>query len=689
MFAMNKELELLHRVITPVAKGVSYIRDVFVDREDGRQEAFVLKIAPGSPVHVDATMPEDGQFGMQEPSRMAKASVPANGRLLAAFNADFFDMTNGIPFGPFAKGGVIYKDTMPPESRFFGILRDGSFLIGGMADLNQYRNELYAVVGCRDLLVDDDRLPTPVLEPNQNRHPRTAVGFDKEGALYFVVVDGRNPGVSHGLYLARFGVYLKFLGLSRAANLDGGGSSTFALRLPEGSELALMNMPADGCERVCANGIAVSTLMTPNGVCSHVSVTPQNPYVLPGAQLQLQAVAIDDSGSACSLPKDALFIVKSGKGCVTPEGCYTAPWEESDDVIALTADNRLLSETTIMVRVPTALQAGSVRVLSDNAVHSLAVHAQYRSMPMYSSGHCFDYQATGDAGTVDANGLLTTTSLGGRGDVRIAVKNHAQIACTQQLVVAYPPQLLDIFDAELPEIHHATGEIVKPFAYSARHGETVLFLSSENSAFAFSKTYAISHAPSAIGMWIRTDDGELPHATLCVQTGEAQQHSVFVKGEPSDSVWTYVEAPLTSQELVGAKRMTLTISFTGQKACYVDSLRAVFGYTDDDACRLSIRRVSMHKKNEDVLIKFTAYMGVEGYLPYEAPIDYKRARVILDDTEMTNLPGHYGINKGMGTVLLHNITVTPGKHRLRFCARDLMNNQCWYDEIIDTKDAPD
>lgn len=685
---MKNELELLHRVVTPVAKGVSYIHDVFVDCEDGRQEAFVLKIAPGSPVHIDAAMPDHGQFGMQEPSRMAKASVPAGGRLLAAFNADFFDMTNGVPFGPFMKGGTMYKEEMPATSRFFGMLRDGTPLIGGAADLNQYRDRLYAVVGCRDLLVDDGRLPAPVLEPNQSRHPRTAVGMDREGALYFVVVDGRNPGVSHGLYLARFGIYLKFLGLSRAANLDGGGSSTFALRHPEGEDLVLMNTPADGCERVCANGIAVSTLAAPDGVCSCVSVTPQNPYVLPGTQLQLQAIAIDNSGAACDLPQGAAFSLQSGKGRITPDGCYTAPWEAGDDVIMLMVGERKLSETTVMVRIPTELQAESVCVLPDHAAHSLTVQARYRSMPMHGNGHCFDYALTGDAGTVDANGLLTTGALGGRGKVRIAVKHHAEIACAQQLIVAYRPQLLDVFDAELPEIQHAVGEIVQPFAFSARHGEKALCLRGEGNTVVFSKTYTIPRTPSAVGMWMHTESGELPQAELQVRMGDKVVSSVFIKGEPSDSVWTYLEAPLSAGEMPECGCMTLSITLTGQTVCYIDSLRAVYGYIDDDVCRLTIRRVSMHKKNEDVLIKFTAYLGVEGYLPYEAPIDYRRVRVILDDTEMTNLPGHYGINKGMGTVLLHNITVTPGKHRVRFCARDLMNNQYWYDEVIDTKDAP-
>ena len=70
--------------------------------------------------------------------------------------------------------------------------------------------------------------------------PRTAIGFNAaKDKVYFVVVDGRNPGVSEGMTLAQLGDFMLYAGCYQALNLDGGGSSTIM-----GND-ALLNHPSD------------------------------------------------------------------------------------------------------------------------------------------------------------------------------------------------------------------------------------------------------------------------------------------------------------------------------------------------------------------------------------------------------------------------------------------------------------
>lgn len=78
------------------------------------------------------------------------------------------------------------------------------------------------------------------------RHPRTAVGsYVKDGRphLVFFVVDGRQPNHSMGMSLQELAQTLKEIGCTQALNLDGGGSSTFAVRDQ------VYNMPSDGKQR--------------------------------------------------------------------------------------------------------------------------------------------------------------------------------------------------------------------------------------------------------------------------------------------------------------------------------------------------------------------------------------------------------------------------------------------------------
>ncbi len=68
------------------------------------------------------------------------------------------------------------------------------------------------------------------------RHPRTAAGVSADGrTLILLVVDGRQPTHSIGVTLPELADLMIGLGAHDALNLDGGGSSTFIYRRPDGT----------------------------------------------------------------------------------------------------------------------------------------------------------------------------------------------------------------------------------------------------------------------------------------------------------------------------------------------------------------------------------------------------------------------------------------------------------------------
>jgi hypothetical protein len=58
-----------------------------------------------------------------------------------------------------------------------------------------------------------------------DKHPRTAMGYTKDGRLIVMVIQGRFPGIAEGATLEQEARMLKDLGCAEALNLDGGGSS--------------------------------------------------------------------------------------------------------------------------------------------------------------------------------------------------------------------------------------------------------------------------------------------------------------------------------------------------------------------------------------------------------------------------------------------------------------------------------
>ena len=59
----------------------------------------------------------------------------------------------------------------------------------------------------------------------EDKHPRTAMGYTKDGRLIVLCVQGRMPGIAEGASLTQQAQILKDLGCEEALNLDGGGSS--------------------------------------------------------------------------------------------------------------------------------------------------------------------------------------------------------------------------------------------------------------------------------------------------------------------------------------------------------------------------------------------------------------------------------------------------------------------------------
>ncbi|MEV4760092.1 phosphodiester glycosidase family protein [Micromonospora sp. NPDC049559] len=86
---------------------------------------------------------------------------------------------------------------------------------------------------------------------------RSSAGVSADGrTVYLVALDGRSA-VSKGLTIAELADLLRSFGADDAVNLDGGGSTTVAVRAPGESTVTARNSPSDGTERAVANGIGI------------------------------------------------------------------------------------------------------------------------------------------------------------------------------------------------------------------------------------------------------------------------------------------------------------------------------------------------------------------------------------------------------------------------------------------------
>lgn len=92
--------------------------------------------------------------------------------------------------------------------------------------------EATEIIGGAGLLARDGRIvddwSAEVFNPGfaEMRHPRTAIGTKRDGTIWLITVDGRQPGLSAGMTLVELRGFARRLGLVNVLNLDGGGSTT-------------------------------------------------------------------------------------------------------------------------------------------------------------------------------------------------------------------------------------------------------------------------------------------------------------------------------------------------------------------------------------------------------------------------------------------------------------------------------
>jgi Phosphodiester glycosidase len=135
----------------------------------------------------------------------------------------------------------------PPQGGYWSVWMDGSNRIsmGTISSEKELRSKgieaKWAVSGFRGILKDSKVL----VDPQEVRHPRTAVGLSADGHKFvWLVVDGRQKGYSEGVSEEELARLLLDNGCAHGINLDGGGSSSMWIR-NERSELALANRPSD------------------------------------------------------------------------------------------------------------------------------------------------------------------------------------------------------------------------------------------------------------------------------------------------------------------------------------------------------------------------------------------------------------------------------------------------------------
>lgn len=125
-------------------------------------------------------------------------------------------------------------------------------------------------IGGGSIILKDGELALTNINSKGNE-PRTGIGINRDQTeLVLVTIDGRDSSFK-GVSQEMFGSILRELGAYNGLNLDGGGSSTMAVKPIDEEKAKVVNKPSDGGERAVVNGVGVFS-NAPQGELSYLKL---------------------------------------------------------------------------------------------------------------------------------------------------------------------------------------------------------------------------------------------------------------------------------------------------------------------------------------------------------------------------------------------------------------------------------
>ena len=378
-----------------------------------------------------------------------RAEQYADSTIVAALNADYYNMATGQPTGALIIDGKSYN---PVNGRYyFGITEEGKAVISNSADTQG----LAYAVGGGTLLVKEG-------EVNVSKGGRnvtyTAIGIKADGTVVSMVCYGQRYPVSCGYTQYEVAEMMKARGCQTALLLDGSGSSTFVSRREGDSQVITRNNPSDGQERQVSSSIFIVSDVKATGEFDHAVITPVNEVYTPGSTVQFTAVGADPSGAPAPLPENASWSVDSTYGSIGGStGVFTSNGSLGEVTVSLQSGGKTLGTATITIAAPDQLLFSSEKVnvgFGDTSDLGLQVRYQGRNVN-YKDG---DFQWTlsdEKMGSFSGNLFQASETESITGTATVTSVHDQAVTATVQLEVGKEPIIA--MDFEDPDWKIVTG----------------------------------------------------------------------------------------------------------------------------------------------------------------------------------------------------------------------------------------
>ena len=693
-----------------LAPGVVEKHFSFEGKDGKKIESFVVDVDVHNPsVSIEAGTPNDSTaFGLQPVRQQANAANGGNHHVVAAVNADFYNMATGEPLGVVYKDGQAVKAQYSASQKFFGIKKSGEAIIGDATVYEGMKDQLQEALGGNAILVKNGQIyQTP--QTGADKEPRTAVGIKADGDVFFVVVDGRQEPYSSGISMPDLAQLMIDLGAVDALNLDGGGSSTFTTRELGGDNLEVDNQPSDRSERSVANSWLIVSKEPSDHQFDSAHIEPYDQSFTPGSTIVFTAKGRDKSMASAALPASGLTwaLSDSSFGTIDGNGKFLSNGKTGQLEIILNYQGNEVGKSIIEIAQPDEMFfTGSELTAAKNSEINLNLITKFQKRNVHWSAQDIEFDIPEGMGTIDESGMLHTGDKTVSGTITARLKGTSLTAQTKVSVGRLPEVLID-FEAGLegwkPSVvgrgEKATlslAEYPAPVRFdnqslkldfdftSAQTGTTLGAYAGPGS------NIAIPDNPSSIGMWIyATPEAQGYWLRMNIVDGNGKTQTINLNQEKPGIDWTgwkYIEAEIPASftgpfKISGTQAIRLMSTKSGitgpmtKGTIYIDNIRAVYGEKVDDLYPPVIQSINVEGKDfKTNAVNLKANVSEYEDDPFKTGIDWEKIRILVDGKDYSKSEGHFSFDMD-GSVSLSGFKWADGTHQVTLMVPDKFGNQ--------------
>ena len=470
---------------------------------------------------------------------------------------------------------------------------------------NDWSRVKQSVCGFYEILKDGEFVNTS----DPAVHPRTTIGYKADGTIVLYVVDGRQPTFSVGLTDLACAQYMKSLGCVAAIRMDGGGSSTMGLRLPGDKNMTTVNSPSDGQERNDADGLLIVLKEDYDQTVGNETLLhayPNNVNVLENTVLDFDVKATDAKYNPKEAPEYQMS-VEGDCGSVTSDNKFQAKSGVGSGKVKIYSGS---SETYVDVSVTNKVDEIYATVnnlaLSPEEIVNLNVKAYYNDGLLICSNESFNWTCSPEIGTISNKGIFKATATAGvSGKINVS---HGNASFDIMVTVGQLPIEITGFENDKcgnsngqwrnNQVNGGTGscEINEDLQY-VRYGNKSLKINfnladttgTVGTQINSGSLLKIEGTPTAIGMWVYATPSA-KGAWIRIQYQQTGSSGALYAdfGHIDWEGWKYLEAPIEAgvKYPISVKYLIRIMAVAPAEridgVIYVDQLRAVYGFSNDD-----------------------------------------------------------------------------------------------------------